>query len=262
MTETFQTEGGRIAYEVFGSGGRALVALPGIGDTRSSYRALGPLLAEAGHTVYALDLRGHGESDARFDTFTSEDIGDDVVALLEAHDLRDAILVGNSVGAAAIAHASLASDRVAGLVHLSGFVSDPPNFRIMRPLLGLMFMWPWGVASWGAYQKTLFKTPPPDVEANREAVLKNLREPGRLRAVRTMMRASKAGVAARLGDVAVPSLVLMGASDPDFKDPRGGGRAASRTVGRQKCGRDGRRCRALPADRATSNDGRGHRRLH
>lgn len=219
MGDTLAVSGGRISYETFGSGGRVVVAIPGIGDTRASYRRMAPLLAEAGYTVYVMDLRGHGESSVGFPSYTSEDIGQDAVALLEALDLHDATLVGNSVGAAASVHAALCSDRVGRVVSLSGFVSDPPNFKLIRPLLWLMFAWLWGVALWGRYRKTLFATPPADMEANHNDVLRNLREPGRLDAVRSMMLASKASVAARLSEVSVPALIAMGAQDPDFPDP-------------------------------------------
>lgn len=218
--ELLQTKSsGRVAYETFGSGGTPIVAIPGIGDTRASFRVLAPMLAEAGHTVHVMDLRGHGESDSGFDSYRSEDIGDDVVALLDALDLDDAVLLGNSVGAAAAVHASLSSDRVARLVLLSGFVSDPPNFRVMRAVMLLMFAWPWGVWLWGNYRKTLFKSPPADMEANQADVLANLRGPGRLQALRSMMRASKASIAERLSGVSVPALIAMGAQDPDFDDP-------------------------------------------
>ncbi len=153
-----------MAYDTFGTEGTAIVAVPGIGDTRASYRVLGPLLAEAGYRVIVMDLRGHGESVAGLASYTAEDIGVDVVALLDALDLRDAVLMGSSVGAAAIVHASMTSDRVARLVLLSGFVSDPPNFKWMRPLLGVMFVWPWGVWLWGMYRKTLFKRVEPQNE--------------------------------------------------------------------------------------------------
>jgi pimeloyl-ACP methyl ester carboxylesterase len=231
MTTQLETNGGRVAYEIIGHGGRPIIAIPGIGDTRASYRALAPALAKAGYTVYLLDLRGHGESDAGFDTYTSEDIGDDVVALMNALDLRDAVLLGNSVGAAAAVHASLSSDRVQALVLLSGFVSDPPGFGWMRPVLGLLFARPWGVAAWGKYRKTLFATPPADMDANHAEVMANLREPGRLGAMRSMLRASKAAIEARLSEVSVPSLIAMGAQDPDFSDPAEEARSQAERLG-------------------------------
>ncbi len=219
MGESIQVDQGRVAYDVFGSGDAAVVAVPGIGDTRASYRRLGPLLAEAGFRVHVMDLRGHGESDTGFASYRSEDIGDDVVALLEGLDLRDVTLLGNSVGAAASVHASLRSDRVGRIVSLSGFVSDPPNFGLMKIMLSVLFARPWGVWAWGRYRKTLFATPPSDLERNHAEVLANLREPGRLRALRMMMCSSKAAVSARLHELEVPTLVAMGAQDPDFPDP-------------------------------------------
>lgn len=233
MTQWIQTDGGRIAYEVLGSGGPPVVAIPGIGDTRASYRKLGPALADAGYTVYLTDLRGHGESDVGFASHRSEDIGDDVLRLVEGLDLRDVTLLGNSVGAAASVHASLGSDRIGRIVLLSGFVSDPPKFGLLRFMLLLMFAWPWGVWAWGKYRRTLFKTAPADMGANHTAVLENLRQPGRLRALRAMMRASKASIAARLGDVSVPALIAMGAQDPDFPNPKGEARRQETLLGGQ-----------------------------
>jgi pimeloyl-ACP methyl ester carboxylesterase len=61
---------------------------------------------------------------------------------------------------------------------------------------------------------------PADFDANEAALMTNLRESGRIRAIRQMMTASKAGIEARLGEVKVPALVAMGASDPDFTDPK------------------------------------------
>jgi alpha-beta hydrolase superfamily lysophospholipase len=61
MTEFLDVEGGRIAYDVTGSG--PLVVLShGIGDHRQAYRFLAPKLAQAGYRVVSADLRGHGES--------------------------------------------------------------------------------------------------------------------------------------------------------------------------------------------------------
>ena len=213
------TPNGRIGYDILGAGRTPVVALPGIGDARSSYRLLAPLLAEQDCTVYLVDLRGHGSSDATFPSYTAADIGDDVVALLDALDVRDALVLGNSIGAAAAVHAALHSDRVGRLVSLSGFVGDPPYFRLLRWLLGALFRRPWGVWVWGMYRKTLFATLPADFDAHEAALLAMLREPHRLRAVRRMLCASKADIEARLGEVRIPALIAMGAQDPDFPDP-------------------------------------------
>ncbi len=41
-TKMLQTDGGRVAYETFGTGGLTVLGIPGIGDTRATWRALGP----------------------------------------------------------------------------------------------------------------------------------------------------------------------------------------------------------------------------
>ena len=61
MTEFVDVRGGRIAYEVTGSG-PLVVLSQGIGVRRQDHRFLAPMLAQAGYRVAAADLRGHGES--------------------------------------------------------------------------------------------------------------------------------------------------------------------------------------------------------
>src|ERR1700685_1440815 len=63
---------GRIGYDVAGVG--ALVVLvPGMGDLRAGYRFLVPALRDAGYRVACTDLRGHGDSDAKFSSYGDEE---------------------------------------------------------------------------------------------------------------------------------------------------------------------------------------------
>ena len=57
MTEFLDVPGGRIAYDVNGSG-PLVVLSQGIGDRRQAYRFLAPILAQAGYRVANADLRG------------------------------------------------------------------------------------------------------------------------------------------------------------------------------------------------------------
>jgi pimeloyl-ACP methyl ester carboxylesterase len=59
---------------------------------------------------------------------------------------------------------------------------------------------------------------PADFAAYRAHLKANLREPGRIEALKAMMTSSNA-VEAFLNRVAVPTLVVMGTKDPDFKNP-------------------------------------------
>jgi len=111
MTEFVDIEGGRIAYDVTGSG--PLVVLShGMGDRRQAYRFLAPKLAQAGYRVVNADLRGHGESSMGWKSVTGKeaisrtDVAGDLLALIR-HLGGPAVIVGHSIsgGAATIAAA-------------------------------------------------------------------------------------------------------------------------------------------------------------
>jgi pimeloyl-ACP methyl ester carboxylesterase len=55
--------GNRLAADVFGDGGPAVLLLHGGGQTRHAWRKTAEELAQTGWTAYALDQRGHGDSD-------------------------------------------------------------------------------------------------------------------------------------------------------------------------------------------------------
>jgi pimeloyl-ACP methyl ester carboxylesterase len=78
--------------------------------------------------VIAVDHRGHGRSQAGTDGHTIKRLGDDIAELLAALDLRDAILVGHSMGGMAILqfaldHPELVEERVAGSVLVATLAS-------------------------------------------------------------------------------------------------------------------------------------------
>jgi pimeloyl-ACP methyl ester carboxylesterase len=217
---TLTVPGGSLAYDRHGEAGAPVICVPGLGDTRASWRALAPALAAAGHTVFVMDLRGHGGSSTGFPVYSAAAIAGDVAALIDAEELRGVTIIGNSIGGGAACRVAVERpERVARLVLVNPFVRDMPAERWLRPLVPLVFARPWGGWAWGKYRETLFITQPADQAENRAEVLANLAEPGRLEATRAMLRASKADIAARLSALAVPSLVLMGAQDPDYPDP-------------------------------------------
>ena len=53
------------------------------------------------------------------------------------------------------------------------------------------------------------------------AIVANLKEPGRMAALRAMARTDRSDVEPRLAAVRAPTLVVMGTRDPDFDDPAG-----------------------------------------
>ncbi|GHF71989.1 pimeloyl-ACP methyl ester carboxylesterase [Amycolatopsis bartoniae] len=85
-----------------------------------------PLLASAGHRVFAPTLTGYGETvhlagpEVGLDTHV-----DDVVGLILAEDLRDVVLVGHSYAGLVISSvANEVPDRIAELVYLDAMVPE------------------------------------------------------------------------------------------------------------------------------------------
>jgi pimeloyl-ACP methyl ester carboxylesterase len=74
--------------------------------------------------------------------------------------------------------------------------------------------------AWNAYYKRLLPgRPPADLDEHRSHIRASMRRPGHARAFRKTTHSSHAPAEARLDDVRVPVLVVMGADDPDFPDP-------------------------------------------
>jgi 3-oxoadipate enol-lactonase len=75
----------------------------------------------AGFRAVAFDARGHGQSKAGESGHSIANLGEDIRSVLEGLDLRDAILVGHSMGGMAVQsfmvhHAGVAAERVRGIV--------------------------------------------------------------------------------------------------------------------------------------------------
>lgn len=84
-----------LAYDVRGDG-PPLVLLHGLGERASTWDTVRDALA-AGHTTYAVDLRGHGESD-HAGAYGHDVIEADVCGWLDAMGLGPVVLVGHSMG--------------------------------------------------------------------------------------------------------------------------------------------------------------------
>ena len=141
---------GRVAYDVTGSG-PLVVCSPGMGELRSSYRHLVPLLVDRGFRVATLDLRGHGDSDATFSAYDDVALASDLLALADGFG-GPALLVGNSMGAgAAVIAAADRPDLVRGLVLLGPFVRNPPGGRLATLAFRLALLKPWGPAAFMSY---------------------------------------------------------------------------------------------------------------
>jgi pimeloyl-ACP methyl ester carboxylesterase len=215
---------GRIAYDDQGTG-PLVICIPGMGDLRAEYRLLAPQLVAAGFRVVTMDTRGHGETDARWSDYSVAAIGADMVALARELHAGPVYLVGNSMAAgAAIWAAAEAPELVAGVVMLSPIARDMAPYwqgRILyTTLFAPLFSGPWGPAMWRRYLTSLYPTgQPEDLAPHLARVEANLRQPGRMRALRAMLAASKDSAGRRLGRVTAPALLIFGTKDRDFASP-------------------------------------------
>lgn len=229
-------EEGQIGYEDTGNSGQLLVCLPGVGQLRSIYRFVVPELKEAGFRVVTMDVRGMGDSSAKWSDYSESAIASDVVALLEQLNAGPAVVVGNSISAgAAVCVGADHPDLLSGLVLAGPFVRQIPMAWWKKMSFTLALAGPWGLGTWVNYQsqKLYPSSKPSDLSQYNAALRKNLKEPGRMRAFRRMASTDHKAAESRLGKLSVPALVVMGAADPDFADPAAEGRiVAERTRGK------------------------------
>ncbi len=210
---------GRVAYDVEGDG-PLVVLVPGMGDLRRGYRFLAPALGQGGYRVACTDLRGHGDSDTTFSTYGDVETAGDIIALVEELG-GPAVVVGNSMGAgAAVYAAAQRPDLISGLVLVGPFVRNGNATTFQRVLLRIAMAPPWAAMSWNSYLPKLYKGRlPADFDEYRKAVAASLRRPGYARSFSLTTRTDHTVAEARLGEVAAPTIVVMGEQDPDFPDP-------------------------------------------
>ena len=229
-TEYVDVKGGRIAYEVVGQGQLAVLS-PGMADTRSTYRFLAPLIANAGYRVASVDLRGHGESSINWDSYSHADTAGDLIAVIQKLG-GPAVIVGQSFsGGATTIAAATSPDLVSAIVEIDPF-TRPPKYSVgafLRDsayrrgalLLG-RFALAGNVTTWSKYLNVAYPgRKPADWDTWLAALQANLHEPGRAKAAQKMIGSSATlkQAAAQLADVRCSALVVMGGNDSDFPDP-------------------------------------------
>lgn len=218
-TQTLSTSGGSIAFDDTGGDGPLVVMIPGAGDIRSEYRFVAPMLAAGGARVVTMDMRGHGESSPKWDSFEMADTAADLIALLEHLDAGPATVVGTSFSpTAALWATSERPDLIDRLVLISAHLESPPEWQ--RQLLGLMMRGPLAAPLWASQFRGWHPgAPPADLDEHIGALRSMVADPDRRRAARETLIAVRDGLAERTARVRVPTLVIMGGADSHFKDP-------------------------------------------
>ncbi|MBA3656507.1 MAG: alpha/beta hydrolase [Gemmatimonadaceae bacterium] len=109
---------GAMHVERYGHGGTAVILVHGFGTCTFLWRGVAPAISAAGHTAYAVDLFGYGESDRPYDaSFGISAQADYLDAAMTALRVQKAIIVGVDIGGdVALALAATRPDRVEKLV--------------------------------------------------------------------------------------------------------------------------------------------------
>jgi pimeloyl-ACP methyl ester carboxylesterase len=219
--------------------GVPIVLLHGLTATRR-YVVMGSRsLERSGHRVIAYDARGHGRSSAAPspDAYTYDELGRDLLAVLDDRGVERAVLAGASMGAHTLLWAALgASERVAGLVVITP-AYDPAtqddDARLARWDALADGLSQGGVEGFIAAQGT------PDVpESWQETVEKVTRQrlsqhehPEALAdALRAVPRSRPFAAVEDLAAISVPTAVVASADEPDPGHPQAVGEAYAAAI--------------------------------
>ncbi|MFE5754589.1 alpha/beta fold hydrolase [Streptomyces massasporeus] len=201
--------------------GPTVVLAHGYGASLLEWNLVQATLVAGGHRVIVFDQRGHGGSTLGADGIGSGPMAQDYVAVLEHFDVRDAVLVGHSMGGflalrAVLDHPAVAR-RLRGLVLFAtwaGRIYDgAPHNRLQIPLLemgilqrlartrtgGILF----GAAQCG-------KRPSP---AMIEVFLEVFLQQAHASLVPIVRAFAREDRYPRLAEIAVPTVVMVGSAD-------------------------------------------------
>ena len=210
------TTGVRLRYAESGdTSAHSVILLHGYSDSWFSFSRVLPSLA-AGHHVYALDQRGHGDSERPAGGYSLRDLAADVIAFMDAEGLARATLIGHCMGSFVAERVALAApERVAHLVLISS-TTTPHNIEgileLQRAVEALEDPVPDGFVR--EFQASTVYGPLPERFMHR-VVAESLKLPARVwRELMAGMLATERP--ARLGDSRIPTLILWGDRDSLF----------------------------------------------
>ncbi|MEU0250465.1 alpha/beta fold hydrolase [Streptomyces sp. NPDC006235] len=212
---------GTVLRTIVAGDGPTVVLAHGYGVSLLEWNLVQASLVAGGHRVIVFDQRGHGGSTFGADGIGSGPMAQDYLALLEHFDVRDAVLVGHSMGGflalrAVLDHPGVAR-RLRGLVLFAtwaGRIYDgAPHNRLQIPLLemgilqrlartrtgGVLF----GAAQCGKHPS------PAMIEIFLEVFLQQAHTP-LLPIVRAFAREDHYP---RLAEITVPTVVIVGSAD-------------------------------------------------
>ena len=207
-------EGVQLAYDVEGTGEPVLL-VQGLGYGRRGWGPAPGMLAQR-FTVVAFDSRGFGDSDVPPGPYSTAQLAEDAVAVLDAAEIGTAHVVGISLGGMVAQELVLARpERVRKLVLCSTTPGGAASFPMPEQTVALM-----GSAAHLDPQEALQRlvtnalSPDPPAELVEEIVAYRTANPPDPAGWYAQAGAGAAHDAmSRLGDIRVPTLVVHGTAD-------------------------------------------------
>ena len=135
MLKIEKRDGIGLAYEELGSGpGRPMMLVHGFGCDHTFMAYQQSVFSRERRTV-AVDLRGHGRSDAPHHGYAPEDLAEDLVWLCQRIGLTAPLVVGHSMGGTiALELGARHPDHAAAIVMIDSLVfPDPAKVEALRP---------------------------------------------------------------------------------------------------------------------------------
>lgn len=119
----------QLNYSEAGDGRPALILIHGWASRLDHWQpAVAPLARH--HRVLRLDLRGHGRSEAPTDAYSMRQFADDTAALARSRRIREAVIVGHSMGSTVALELARRHPRlVAGVVMVDGALDQYTTAR-------------------------------------------------------------------------------------------------------------------------------------
>jgi pimeloyl-ACP methyl ester carboxylesterase len=217
-------DGGSIFVVESGEGSPIVLSHGVTNSTRSWFHQL-ESLPRAGYRAIAFDHRGHGRSALGTSGHSLENLALDMRTVVEGLDLRDAVLVGHSMGGVAVQafvtqFPDIAAERVAGIVLLSTLAKTPFGSHSTRTKKRIEqitnrapdMSWMWSQPNIGLLMARLGfgRDPHPShVELVRQ-MLRDCPPATRLEAPRALIGLD---LTAALPTISLPTLVIVGTGD-------------------------------------------------
>ena len=210
MQKSFiQLEDGKLAY-LAGGKGRNLILLHSLNISSDSWEKVSGPLSQS-HSVYALDMFGHGDSEKPPKNFLIEDYARSVVQFMDRMKIAKAIVCGNSVGALIAVELGAAFPQRVGKIVLVGCPARDPWERMERLALSALGFDPQGNPQPFSLTdlKMTFAHPTPELAA----WFNQLRAKAGVWVKKTMIAISLYDPFPKFPRIKCPTLVLFGDQD-------------------------------------------------